>query len=134
MIFCGVVANFLDCDIVVNEFKSSLAITLTFRWIPLGEVLVSNPLVIRWYNYFCPWNRDSVAGRVIPKTQKMALDILLIKTQHYTVRFKGSGAIQGIEYLGLVSIEKGGFGSPSTIVANFDFYVLFFYKYSFDIT
>ena len=31
----------------------------------------------------------SIPGRVIPKTQKMVLDITLLNTQHYKVRIKG---------------------------------------------
>ena len=31
----------------------------------------------------------SIAGRVIPKTQKMVLDATLLNTQHYKVKIKG---------------------------------------------
>ena len=31
----------------------------------------------------------SIPGRVIPKTQKMVLDAVLLDTQHYKVRIKG---------------------------------------------
>ena len=30
-----------------------------------------------------------IPGRVIPKIQKMVLDIILLNTQHYKVRIKG---------------------------------------------
>ena len=33
--------------------------------------------------------RGSIPGRVIPKTQKMALDAALLYTQHYKERIKG---------------------------------------------
>ena len=33
-------------------------------------------------------DRGSIPGRVIPKTQKMVLDVSLLKTQHYKVRIK----------------------------------------------
>ena len=46
----------------------------------------------------------------------MVLDVSLLTTQHYKVSIKGSEAIQGV-----VAIEKGTFGSPSTMVANFTF-------------
>ena len=36
-----------------------------------------------------PRDRDSIPGRVTPKTQKMVLDAVLLKTQHYKVRIKG---------------------------------------------
>ena len=34
-------------------------------------------------------DRDSIPGRVIPKTQKMVLDVALLNTQHYKVSIKG---------------------------------------------
>ena len=66
----------------------------------------------------------SIPGRVISKTQKMVLDATLLNTQHYKVRIKGSGAIQGMKlwsplYIGVVAIEKGALMSPSTKIANF---------------
>ena len=36
-----------------------------------------------------PGDRDSIQGRVIPKTQKMVLDAALLNTQHYKVKTKG---------------------------------------------
>ena len=36
-----------------------------------------------------PGDLGSIPGRVIPKTLKMELDITLLNTQHYKVRFKG---------------------------------------------
>ena len=55
----------------------------------------------------------------------MVLDTTLLNTQHYKVRFKGK-VEQSWEWssasplhLGVVAIEKGAFGSPSTMVANF---------------
>ena len=44
-----------------------------------------------------PGDQGSIPGRVIPKTQKMVLDAALISYQHYKVRIKNSGAIQGKE-------------------------------------
>ena len=38
-----------------------------------------------------PGDRDSIPGRVIPKTQKMVRDIPLLSVQHYKVRIKGEG-------------------------------------------
>ena len=78
-----------------------------------------------------PGDLGSILGRVIPKTLKMVLDTTLLNTQHYKVRFKGK-VEQSWEWssalplhLGVVAIEKGAFGSPSTMVANFTY---FFYK------
>ena len=36
-----------------------------------------------------PGDQGSIAGGVIPKTQKMVLDAALLDTQHYKVRIKG---------------------------------------------
>ena len=37
-----------------------------------------------------PGDRGSIPGRVIPKTQKMVLDVTLLNTQYYKVRIKGN--------------------------------------------
>ena len=68
----------------------------------------------------------SIPGRVIPKTQIMVLDASLLNTQHYKVRIKGKVGQSREEvapslHLGVVAIEKGAFGSPSTMVANFTY-------------
>ena len=62
----------------------------------------------------------------------MVLDASILNTQHYKVRIKGK-VEQSRErssasslHLGVVAIEKGAFGSPSTMVANFT-YLLFYY-------
>ena len=36
-----------------------------------------------------PVDLGSIPGRVIPKTQKMVLDVALLNTQHYKVGIKG---------------------------------------------
>ena len=36
-----------------------------------------------------PEDRGSIPGRVLPKTQKMVLDVTLLNTQHYKLRIKG---------------------------------------------
>ena len=76
----------------------------------------------------CPGNQGSIPGRVIPKTQKMVLDATLLNTQHYKVPIKGkveqlrewSSAL----HISVETIEKGAFGSPSTMVTNFTYFVL----------
>ena len=60
------------------------------------------------------------------KTLKMVLDTTLLNTQHYKVRFKGKVEqswewSSALPYTLVVAIEKGAFGSPSTMVANFTF-------------
>ena len=55
----------------------------------------------------------------------MELDTTLLNTQHYKVRFKGKVEqwSRTLPYTpGVVAIEKGAFGSPSTMVANFTFF------------
>ena len=54
----------------------------------------------------------------------MVLDAVLLNTQHYKVRIKGKIEqsrewSSALPYTGVVAIEKGAFGSPSTKVANF---------------
>ena len=77
-----------------------------------------------------PGDRDSIPGRVIPKTQKILLDAALLNTRHYKLKNKGK-VDQSREWssaplhLGVVAIEKRAFGSPTTMVANFTF--LFIY-------
>ena len=75
---------------------------------------------------------SSIPGRVIPKTQKVVLDASLLNTQHYKVRIKGKVEqcrewSSTNQHLGVVAIQKGAFGSPSTTVAKF-IYLLFFNK------
>ena len=67
-----------------------------------------------------PGDWGSILGRVMPKTQKMALIASLLKTQHYKVRIKGKME-QSREWslLDVVAIEKKSFGSRSSRVANF---------------
>ena len=36
-----------------------------------------------------PGDLGSIPGRVVPKTQKMVLDVALLSTQHYKVKIKG---------------------------------------------
>ena len=73
-----------------------------------------------------PGDLGSIPGRVIPKTLKMVLDTTLLNTQHYKVRFKGKVEqswewSSALPYTLVLAIEKGAFGSPSTMVANFTF-------------
>ena len=69
----------------------------------------------------------SIPGRVILKTQKMVLDTTLLSIQHYKVSIKGKveqsrerSSVPPLHF-GVVAIEKGAFGSPSTKVANFTY-------------
>ena len=64
-----------------------------------------------------PGDLGSIPGRVIPKTQKM---VLLLNTQLYKVWIKGK-VEQSRERVAPspTPIEKGAFGLPSTMVANF---------------
>ena len=79
-----------------------------------------------------PGDRISIPGRVIPKTQTMVPDAALVNTQHYKVRVKDK-VEQSRElsskhlhrHLGVVAIEKGAFGSPSTKVADFTYLYIY---------
>ena len=58
---------------------------------------------------------SSIPGRVIPKTQKMLLDALLLSTQHYRVKIKGKVEqsrewSSALLHLGVVAIEKEALG------------------------
>ena len=66
--------------------------------------------------------RETKTQTIIPKTQKIVLDISLLNTQH-KVWIKGKYSHPG---KGVVAVEKGTFGLPSTIVANFKNYRHFF--------
>ena len=72
-----------------------------------------------------PGDLASISGRVIPKTQKMALDASLLITLsiiRYTSRVKWVNSEKRVApSLGVVAIEKGTFRSPSTTVANNNF-------------
>ena len=69
----------------------------------------------------------SIPDRVIPKTFKMVLDTALLNTQQYKIRIKGKveqsrGRSSALPlHLGVVAIEKGAFGLPSTMAANFTY-------------
>ena len=49
----------------------------------------------------------------------MVLDTALLNTQHYKVRIKGKVELRSQLHHGVIVIEKGAFGSPSTKVTNF---------------
>ena len=85
-----------------------------------------------------PGDLGSIPGRVIPKTLKMELDTTLLNTQHYKVRFKGKVEqsrewSSALPYTLVVAIEKGAFGSPSTMVANFTLQYIYIYIYKQDL-
>ena len=46
-------------------------------------------IIMVWVFANGPGDRDSIPGKVIPKTQKMVLDAALLNTQHYKARIKG---------------------------------------------
>ena len=77
-----------------------------------------------------PGDLGSVPGKVIPKTLKMVLDTSLLKIRNigYVSRVKwsypGKRSSAFPLHLGVVVIVKWAFWSPSTMVANFTFYLL----------
>ena len=70
-----------------------------------------------------PGDRGSIPGQVMPKTQKMVLDVSLLNTHHYKVQIKSklgqSWERSSALSCTLVAIEKGDFESPLTTVTNF---------------
>ena len=64
-----------------NTDMSFVSATLYLFW---GRAI---SLMIRVFTY-CLWDRGSIQGRVIPKTQKMVLDAALLNTNYYKVRIK----------------------------------------------
>ena len=74
-----------------------------------------------------PGDLGSIPGRVIPKTQKMdlMLSCLTLSIIRYVSTVKWSNPGNGLApplHLGVVAIEKGTFGLPSTTVANFAYF------------
>ena len=102
-------------------------------------------IYIHMYNRLCdlvgrafanvPGDLGSIPGHVILKTLKMVLDTSLLNTQHYKVHIKGKveqsreRSIALPLHLGVVSIEKGAFWSPSTTVTNFTYLYIYIYIY-----
>ena len=89
-----------------------LMINITNRAIGLMNRVLAYSLVYR----------GSISGRVIPKTQKRVLDAPLLNTHKGRIESKvelSRERSSTLPYLGVVAIEKGAFGSPSTKVANF---------------
>ena len=66
-----------------------------------------------------PGDQGSIPGWVIPKIKKMVFDVTLLNTQHHKIRIKlkwenPENEVAPSLHLGVVAIEKGAFGSPST--------------------
>ena len=61
-----------------------------------------------------PRDRGSIPGWVISKTQKIKLDASFLNTQYHKVWIKSNWS--NLLHIGVVAIEKGAFGSPSTTV------------------
>ena len=73
-----------------------------------------------------PGDRGSNSKSSHTKDSKMVLDATLLSFLHYMVRIKikWSNPEKGVcplLHLGVVAIEKGAFGSPSTKVTNFTY-------------
>ena len=120
-----------NCAFHLNH---NLDFNLTYSWFFFK--FLPNLMILSEHARLCvsfansPGDLGSIPDRVIPKTQKMVLDTSLLNTQHYKVRIKGK-VEQSRErssalplHLGVVAIEKGAFGSPSTMVAYFTLLIL----------
>ena len=72
-----------------------------------------------------PGDQGSIAGQVIPKTQKWYLlppGLTLSCTKNKVEQSRGKGLCPPL-HPGVVAIEKGTFWSPSTKVANYTFII-----------
>ena len=96
--------NHIHCIFVFLHFSCSYL--RTFFTVICREVFLSNTIlyIILLYRAIGlmnrvfandPGDRGSIAGRVIPKTQKMVLDATLLSTQHCKVRIKGKRSNPG---------------------------------------
>ena len=81
-------------------------------------------------------DRGSIPGRVIPKTQKMVFDAVLLKNQYRKVWIKGKveqtreRRVAPFPSLRWSSCWKGAFWSPSTTVVNFILHIyIYIYIY-----
>ena len=82
---------------------------------------------------FNPSSSNTKDSKKKKKKKKKVLDATLLSIQHYMVRVKWSGGIQGMEkrpplHLGAVAFEKWAFESPSTKVADFTFYLYIYIR------
>ena len=87
-----------------------------------------NIIQVAWVLARGPGDRGSISGQVIRKTQKLVLDATLLNTLYYKVRIKGKGGQPGEMssaplHLCFVTNVKGDFGSASTTVASFTYFL-----------
>ena len=74
----------MKVTIIPKEWKGNEAVILKSKEYTFCLSVITEPLFAHG-----PGDRGSIAGRVIPKTQKMELDTVLLNTQHYKVKIKG---------------------------------------------
>ena len=68
-----------------NEFKKYISSLFQKEHILMKSFRNKDEISMFAYG---PGGKGSIPGRVIPKTQKMALDAALLNTQHYKLRIK----------------------------------------------
>ena len=73
--------------VIVHSNDGDTVFFNIFAGVVHGDTLSAYMLIICLANG--PGDLGSIPGRVIPKTQKMVLDAILLNTQHYKVRIKG---------------------------------------------
>ena len=114
------------CRFLRLTLKKTIFLSLFGLLLLLGNLLICPDIDIM-VRVFANGLRDrgSIPGRVIPKTKKMVLDASLLNTQHYKVWIKCK--VEQIQHL---SIEKGAFWSPLTMVANFTFFFIDMYIFT----
>ena len=123
---CGVPLHCLDSHVYPDRNDSTCldAIYTLNRIVCKLLILDTIGLAVRVFANV-PGDLGSIPGRVIPKTQKMVLDVSL-SIIRYELRVKWSKPRKGVAPFPtpVVTIEKGAIGSPSTIVANFTYFTI----------
>ena len=110
----------------ISDTYPSAEIQSTYSTAPMERAVDNNACYISITLVNTLWGHllGSIPGRIIPKTLKMVLDTSLLNIQQYkvlsSVKWSKPGKrVTSSRHLGVVAIEKGAFGSPSTTAANF---------------
>ena len=74
---------------MMTQYIKYLQIKTDYNKIPYVHIHTNGLKYPRSWEFTSgPGDWGSIPGRVIPKTQKMVLDAVLLNTQHYKVRIK----------------------------------------------
>ena len=72
---------------------------------------------------YLPISETGVQSQFEPNTQKIVVDASMLNTRHYKVWIKGK-ILRSPLHLGILAIEKGAFGTPSTTVGQLTNYIV----------